>query len=109
MSTTFSMTVRVAIGSDGRLSLLPGVTVDASLHITDTPTTFLPDNLTVTGDVFIRGKVATTLPSNLTIWGNLYLTDTSIADLPDSLTVRGQVIGFQQSRILPFKNPLAAA
>ena len=61
------------------------------LYLNGTPTTSLPDNLTVEGDLYLSGTPITSLPDNLTVRGGLYLSNTPITSLPDNLTVRGGI------------------
>lgn len=50
--------------------------------------TYLPDGLTVHGDLAIVGHPnLTKLPDNLTVHGNLHVRDTSISEIKENITV----------------------
>ena len=63
------------------------LTVHGDLYLDGTAITALPDNLKVGGNLDLDGTQITALPDNLTVHGTLYLNDTPITALPDNLTV----------------------
>ena len=52
----------------------------------------LPENLIMTGGLYLKHTNITSLPEGLTVGGNLILLDTNITSLPKGLTVGGDLI-----------------
>ena len=68
------------------------------LDLSDTPITYLPDNLTVGGGLYLYNTPITSLPDNLKVGGSLNLYDTKITSLPDNLAVGGN-LGLSSTQI----------
>ena len=78
------------------------LTVQGDLNIRYTHITSLPDNLTVSGYLDLRNLPITSLGNNLKVGSHLYLDGTDITSLPDNLTVQGSLnISDTQIKSLP--------
>jgi hypothetical protein len=60
---------------------------------TGVPTTVLPRQMMIDGDLILRKTKLTTLPEALSVTGDLDVTDTAICSLPPDIKVGGKLIG----------------
>lgn len=73
-----------------RGELKPGETISGS-DLSNSSLKYLPDDLTVTGDLNVSGTKLKALPRNLNVQGSLYLANTNIKELPAGLQVKGNL------------------
>lgn len=84
-----------------RGELKPGETINGQ-NLSGSSLRFLPDGLTVNGDLNVSSTNLTALPSNLTVKGSLVVSDTKISELPPGLKVEGSLnISGTQISVLP--------
>ena len=65
--------------------------VTGNLYLTNPKITSLPDNLKVSGHLYLSNTKITSLPDNLQVGGHLDLSYTKITSLPDNLKVGGEL------------------
>jgi hypothetical protein len=82
-----------------RIRLLPesyDISIGGDIDFTRSSIAFLPNNLTVNGDLVLQGCLQLQkLPNNLTVKKHLHIGDstiTELTDLPQDLNVRGHII-----------------
>ena len=82
---------------------------DGNLNIVKTDDGYLPDNLTISGSLYIDNSPRfKTLPKNLTVKQNLYLRHTPIKTLPSGLNV-GECLEMEHSKITSLPEDLKTA